>query len=70
MGTRLFADDCIIYKTIKNRSDCDKLQKDLDALCAWEQKWGMQFHPQKCKYYHTHALEIPSPMITSSKDTH
>jgi hypothetical protein len=28
---RLFADDSIIYKTIKSQKDCDSLQKDLDA---------------------------------------
>ena len=24
------------------------LQEDLDKLAAWEDKWKMQFHPQKC----------------------
>jgi hypothetical protein len=28
---RLFADDSIIYKTIKSQKDCDSLQEDLDA---------------------------------------
>ena len=29
---RLFADDCIIYRKIKNKNDIEKLQKDLDNL--------------------------------------
>ena len=28
---RLFADDSIIYKTIKSQKDCDSLQEDLDG---------------------------------------
>jgi len=30
--TRLFADDCVIYRKIINNEDMDKLQKDLDRL--------------------------------------
>lgn len=46
--TRLFADDCIVYRTVKDSSDCEALQQDLVALECWERKWGMEFHPQKC----------------------
>ena len=47
--TRLFADDCLIYKEIRSQADADKLQVDLDALQEWEQQWLMSFHPQKCQ---------------------
>ena len=46
--TRLFADDCIVYRPIKDREDCAILQQDLHTLADWEKKWGMDFHPQKC----------------------
>ena len=46
--TRLFADDCIVYRTIRNKKDCDILQTDLDTLTNWESLWGMEFHPKKC----------------------
>ena len=46
--TRLFADDCILYRQIKTQQDCAILQEDLTKLAAWEQKWGMAFHPDKC----------------------
>ena len=46
--TRLFADDCILYRQIKTQQDCAILQEDLTKLAAWEQKWGMAFHPNKC----------------------
>jgi hypothetical protein len=45
---RLFADDCILYRSIKNAEDCSVLQYDLDTLAAWEKRWGMEFHPEKC----------------------
>ena len=45
---RLFADDSIIYKTIKSQKDCDILQEDLDAAARWESDWLMAFHPDKC----------------------
>ena len=47
-GIRLFDDDCILYRCIKNQKDCDTLQQDLNILAAWEKKWGMAFHPEKC----------------------
>jgi hypothetical protein len=33
---RLFADDSIIYKTIKSQKECDSLQEDFDAATRWE----------------------------------
>ena len=45
---RLFADDTIAYLTITSNKDCLTLQKDLDKLGIWENKWKMAFHPDKC----------------------
>ena len=39
---RLFADDCVWYREIKNVEDTVKLQKDIDRLGSWARKWGMQ----------------------------
>ena len=46
---RLFADDTIVYRPIKNQQDRDALQQDLDKLVDWEQDWLMEFHPKKCQ---------------------
>ena len=46
--TRLFADDCIVYRNVKTLQDCQALQNDLYKLTDWERKWGMLFHPDKC----------------------
>ncbi|MCG7876680.1 MAG: reverse transcriptase domain-containing protein [Candidatus Thiodiazotropha endolucinida] len=45
---RLFADDTLLYKHIRNNEDSTKLQEDLAALEDWESKWQMSFHPEKC----------------------
>ena len=41
---RLFADDCLLYRQIKNREDHILLQNDLTCLEEWAQKWGMRFN--------------------------
>ena len=45
---RLFADDTIMYMTLSSDKDATSLQQDLDKLAAWEEKWKMKFHPDKC----------------------
>ena len=41
---RLFADDCLIYRNIKNKEDQIALQKDLNLLENWGNTWGMRFN--------------------------
>ena len=45
---RLFADDCIVYREIRNHEDARALQEDVDCLCRWEQRWQMGFNHSKC----------------------
>ena len=45
---RLFADDCVCYREIKDKEDILKLQRDIDRLGNWARKWGMRFQPVKC----------------------
>ena len=47
-GIRLFADDCVCYREIKNEEDTLKLQRDIDRLGSWARKCGMRFQPAKC----------------------
>ena len=44
----LFADDCVIYKTIYNKDDSITLQKDLSTLSDWARIWQMNFNIDKC----------------------
>ena len=47
-SVRLFADDCVLYRSVANDNDCDKLQEDLLKLEEWEDTWCMNFNPSKC----------------------
>ncbi|KAK3094514.1 hypothetical protein FSP39_002723, partial [Pinctada imbricata] len=49
---RPFADDCLIYRTIRSVSDTTTLQEDLTSLERWEKTWQMAFHPEKCTTIH------------------
>ena len=47
-STKLFADDCMLFRPIKNDADCTLLQQDLSSLEKWEKQWQMEFNPGKC----------------------
>jgi hypothetical protein len=47
-SVRLFADDCLLYRTIKSAKDHQLLQEDLKSLEAWTKDWGMRFNAKKC----------------------
>ena len=51
---RLFADDTAIYLALEDKSDSDKLQRDLDRLQTWEARWDMEFNPSKCQVVSGH----------------
>ena len=42
---RLFADDRVCYREIKDEVDTMNLQRDTDRLDCWKRKWGMRFQP-------------------------
>ena len=44
---RLFADDYICYREIRDTEDSLKLQKAIDRLGCWARKSGMRFQPVK-----------------------
>ena len=45
---RLFADDCLIYRNIKNKEDQIALQKAVNLCENWGNTWGMRFDAAKC----------------------
>ena len=45
---KFFADDCLVYREIKNRQDQIALQKDLNLLENRGSKWGLRFNAAKC----------------------
>ena len=46
---RLFADDSLLYRPIWSQTDHEILQKDLEMLTSWANKWQMSFNVSKCK---------------------
>lgn len=44
---RLFADDCVLYRIVKNQDDCELLQHDLNRFSEWCMKWGMSINSDK-----------------------
>ena len=53
---RLFADDCIIYRTINTPEDHTTLQQDLNQLSKWATTWQMEFNISKCNILRTSHL--------------
>ena len=45
----LFADDAKLLRKVYCKEDCVVLQKDLDKINEWSQKWEMEFNSSKCK---------------------
>ena len=45
---KLFAYDCVLFRTIENIADTLALQNDLHKMLLWAQKWQMSLNPDKC----------------------
>ena len=56
---RLFADDCLVYREIKNRQGLITLQKDLNLLENRGLKWGMRFNAAKCNIMRMSRKQTP-----------
>ncbi len=47
--TKLFADDCALYREVFNIEDAESLQRDLRILSLWSNQWQLRFNAAKCK---------------------
>ena len=45
---KLFADDCLVYRTINTHSDAITLQQDINKLEQWENTWQMKCNADNC----------------------
>ena len=45
---KLFADDSVPYRNIRNKNDQVILQSDLDTISSWAEKWLMKLNINKC----------------------
>lgn len=58
---KLFADDCILFRTIDTTciTDATSLQADLDTVTRWSEQWQMIFNPDKCYVMSMHRSKKP-----------
>ena len=47
---RLFADNCVCYREIKDEEDTIKLQRDIDRFGSWARKWGNEISTCQMQY--------------------
>ena len=45
---KLFADDSVLYRNIRNQNDQVILQNDLDTISSWAEKWLVELNINKC----------------------
>ena len=65
----LFADDTKVWREIKSDLDHIQLQKDIECLIEWSNKWLLKFHPDKCVSMHV-SLSSPSESHEYSMGDH
>ena len=56
---RLFADECLLYISVKTQQDQQQLQSDLHSLERWATKWGKRFNATKCYIMSIHRSRNP-----------
>ena len=56
---RVFADDTIVYLTVKSTQDAQTLQNDLFSLENSESDWSMEFNPDKCEILRISRKKYP-----------
>ena len=48
----MFADDSKIFSAVRNYSDSEDFQHDLEKIEQWAKKWQLTFNESKCKVMH------------------
>ena len=53
-----FADDTKVGGKVLTTADCENIQRDLDRIVQWSEKWQMPFNVDKCKVMHVGPRNI------------
>ena len=51
-SVKLFAEDCLVYRTIYSSNDAMQLQEHFVQLGLWVNSWQMTINPHKCSVMH------------------
>ena len=65
---RLFADDCLLYRSVNTPKYNEILQDDLTSLQKWEHTWGMRCNETKYFIMSIHRRKSPSHFSYSLND--
>ena len=65
---KIFADDTKIYHGVNDENNVNKLQKSIDAMYEWTQKWLLQFNKEKCKILHLGTKNEKNKYFIGSDD--
>ena len=57
---KLFAGDCLLYRTINSASDEEQLQQDLNTMVEWSNTWLMRFNAAKCHLLTRQRKPLPT----------
>jgi len=66
---KMFADDTKLWNTIRQESDSEELQEDLDRLREWSNKLLLDFSIEKCKVMHVGHKLATSYSISKADGT-
>ena len=53
------------HTTVSNPQDERDLERDLNLLAEWEEKWCMKFHPNKCQ-----TLTVTRKRVKAEREYH
>ena len=66
---RLFADDTIVYLTIKSHTSAQSLHEDWHQLELKGKKWSIELNPDKCEVLRIHRKKKPVIFLYTLHDT-
>ena len=64
---KIFADDTKVFTRVQSDDDCCKLQKDLDSLSLWSDRWQLKFNVAKCGAMHYGSQPDPKTYSMSEE---
>ena len=65
---QLFADNCVIYKTVTLMQGAEQLQDELRKICKWTNKWQMKLNVDKCAILRCTRSQIPIQYVYTLMD--
>ena len=66
---KLYADDTKLYSNVENIELREQIQKDLDCLVDWADKWQLRFNADKCHVLHLGFNNCHHPYFMRKHDS-